>query len=299
MKKYVFITGSESFIGKELISQCEANEIKVTGADLVSEETPGRFAVDIRSPGIREVIPESVDAVIHLAALSRDADCRDNAYECFDVNVMGTLNLMDAAVERGAKQFIFASTEWVYDSFVENETKLEGSTINAMKLDSEYALSKLVSEANLRQKYLKGFCDVMILRFGIIYGPRTANWSAVESLTYAVGTKDEVSVGSLGTARAFIHVSDIASGIIKSIGAEGFNTINLQGSRLISLGEVIKTAKRVLGKTPDVAETTPDSPSVRAVSGRKAGSLIDWRPAIDLETGLKSILPALGLQATE
>ena len=127
---------------------------------------------------------------------------------------MGTLNLMDAAHSRGVRQFIFASTEWVYDSFSEDEIKTEDSVIDIGKLDSEYALSKLVSEQNLRQRFAYGFCDTTILRFGIIYGPRFKNWSAVESLFHAVGTEQEVRIGSRQTGRCFIHVEDIAAGIL-------------------------------------------------------------------------------------
>ena len=53
-----------------------------------------------------------------------------------------------------------------------HEIKDENSMINVGNIKSEYALSKLVSEINLTQKYRQGFCPVTILRFGIVYGPR-------------------------------------------------------------------------------------------------------------------------------
>jgi len=291
----IFVTGSESFIGKELIRQCAQNSIDVTGVDIARAQGRDMYSADIRSADIGMFIPEEADAVVHLAALSRDSDCRDKGYECFETNVLATLNLAEAAQERRVKQFIFASTEWVYDSFDEETPKTEETPINAHNLESEYALSKLVSEVNLKQKFQRGFCPVTILRFGIIYGPRKANWSAVESLTHSVGTQDEVTVGSIKTARAFVHVSDIVSGIIASIGLAGFNIINLQGSRLVTLGEVIDTAKKRLGKNPSIVEKAPGRISVRSVSGRAAENLIGWVPRIGIEEGVASIIPALGL----
>ena len=154
----IFITGSKGFIGRELVSQCKKQGIEVIGADL-----PG---ADICSKEIVKLIPENVDAIIHLAALSRDPDCKNLAYECFSANVMGTLNLMDAAERKKARQFIFASSEWVYDNCTGKEVKDEESIINIANHKSEYALSKLVSEVNLRQKCQYGFCPVAILRFG-------------------------------------------------------------------------------------------------------------------------------------
>ncbi len=173
----LFVTGSGSFIGRAFLDLCDARGVAVTGVDLLPSRQADCHVADIQSPDIAALIPEGVDAVVHLAALSRDGDCRDRAQDCFAVNVMGTLNLMAAAQARGARQFIFASSEWVYDRFDLLAEKQEEDPIDVANLHSEYALSKLVSEANLRQKFRHGFCDVAILRRGLIYGPRRENWS--------------------------------------------------------------------------------------------------------------------------
>lgn len=286
----IFITGTESFVGRELIRHCEETSIELTGCD-IKEQSDKRFQqADIRSKSIIEIIPGNVDAIVHLAALSSESQCRDKGYDCFDINVMGTLNLMKAAQDKGARQFIFASTEWVYDSFGENETKDEASIINLEKLTSEYALSKIVSEQNLKQKYKHGFCSVTILRFGIIYGARKSNWSAVEALFHSVRDSEEVIVGALKTGRCFIHVSDIASGIIGSIGLDGLETVNLEGDKLITLGEIIETSGRLLNRNPSVMEKDPSNPNVRNVSNRKAKKLLNWEPLIDLDAGIRTLM---------
>ncbi|MDD5108751.1 MAG: NAD(P)-dependent oxidoreductase [Candidatus Omnitrophica bacterium] len=290
----IFMTGCGSFIGKEVLRLAKVKGIQVTGVDLVETGQDGCSVADIRSPKIAEKIPLDVDAVIHLAALSRDADCRNKAYSCFDVNVMGTLNLIEAAQGRGVKQFIFASSEWVYDRFEEGIAKKEEDVIDIAGLTSEYALSKLVSEANLRQKYQRGFCPVTILRFGIVYGPRKDNWSAVESIFNAVSTQDEVTIGSLKTGRRFVHVSDIALAVIAAIGLTGFEIINIQGRQMVTLGDIIETTKSLLNKNPKVIQRTPEQISLRTVSDVKAKQLLKWRAEISLQDGLKSVCDFLG-----
>lgn len=288
----IFITGAASFIGSALLRQLDQEGCEVTGVD----KTPcgSRFSVaDIRDKDIADHIPEGADAVVHLAALSRDPDCSGKAQACFDINVMGTLNLMEAAAARGVKQFIFASTEWVYGPFAEGEVKDEKSVIDPALLSSEYALSKYVSECNLRQRHAQDFCDVTILRFGIVYGPRLENWSAVESLTNTVLTQDEVTVGAGQTARSFLHVDDIASGIRHAFGLSGFHIINLQGERLVTLTEVVDIARQLTGKNPTFMEKDPQHPNVRHVNGKRAGRLLGWRPSIDIESGIGSVLDAL------
>ena len=287
----IIVTGSESFVGKEFIKQCLINNFSVIGIDAIKvENTDYDFhQCDIRSANIEHLIPENTDAVIHLAALSRDPDCAGNAYECFDVNVMGTLNLMKACMEKNVKQFIFASSEWVYDEFKEDEIKDEDSFTNIANHHSEYALSKLVSESNLRQKYEQGFCEVTILRFGIIYGPRKNNWAAVESLMSAVKNQSEIKVGSRKNARRFIHISDLANGIKKSIGLSGFNILNLTGNKLITLDEIIEKSQMLLGRSVRIIETDPTHVNIRNPSNEKAKKLLNWEPKITIEEGLKSI----------
>ena len=286
----VFITGVKGFVGQEIALHCRKQGIEVMGTDIADGDEPGYYMMDITSNSIADIIPEACDSVIHLAALSRDQDCRNNALNCFNTNVIGTLKLMEAARQRGVANFIFASTEWVYDIFLEDEIKDEDTFIDIAKHKSEYALSKLVSEANLRQKYQHGFCSVTILRFGIIYGPRKSNWSAVESLLHAVNTRDVVEVGSLKTGRCFIHVADIAKGVLSSIGLTGFHVINLQGDRLIRLGEVTELSKQITRKEPSIVETSPDNISVRNISNKMARTVLNWVPDYDLEKGLKSLV---------
>ena len=287
----IVITGSESFVGKELISQCNKNGIKFIGLDLIDKENPEYeyHKVDIKSPQIVDYIPEKIDAVIHLAALSRDSDCRGKAYECFDNNVLGTLNLIKACKTKNVKQFVFASSEWVYDKFEGNQEKNEDSFVNIYNHTSEYALSKLVSEINLRQQYVLGFCSVTILRFGIIYGPRKNNWSAVESIASTVKNKNEITVGSLENARRFIHISDIASGIIKSIGLRGFNVLNLTGNKLITMRNLIDECEKIYGKKMTIIEKDHSQISIRNPSNQRAKQLINWEPQISISDGIKTL----------
>jgi nucleoside-diphosphate-sugar epimerase len=291
--KKIVITGSESFIGKTLISQLQTMDYEIIGFDSVKPNNPTYqfHQIDIRNPEINKLIPLDTDILIHLAALSRDPDCKNKAVECFDVNVMGTLNLIKAADIQNVKQFIFASSEWVYDKFIGSKEKNEDSEINISNHNSEYALSKLVTESNLRQQHNNGFCNVTILRFGIIYGPRKSNWSAVESILNQVKNKDKVSVGSLKTGRRFVHVSDIVKGITHSFGLEGFNIINLSGNQINTLKEIIDISQIILNKKIEIFENNPEQISIRNPSNVKAKKIINWEPKIDLKTGLKSLLP--------
>ncbi len=291
----IFVTGAESFIGKVLLEHCDAQGIGIVGVDLIESGRRDCSVGDITSPDIADLIPEGIEAVVHLAAVSRDGDCREHVYDCFQANVMGTMNLVRASRAKSVKQFIFASTEWVYGHFGEGEVKTEESVIDVATVGSEYALSKLFCEAIQRMEHENGFCPVTVLRFGIVYGPRSENWSAVESVFNAVATKEEVVVGSLKTGRHFIHVRDIASAIVKSVGSKGYEIFNIQGDALVTLGDVVEIGRKVSGKDPQIVESSPDSSSIRRVSNKKARDHLQWHPEVDLETGLRSVMEFLKL----
>ena len=288
----LIITGSESFVGKELILQCQKQGLEILGIDVVEQPSfPYNYVKhDIRSATISDKFPQNADAIIHLASISRDSDCKNNLIECFDINVIGTLNLIKAARIRNVKQFIFASSEWVYGEFENSEEKNETTIISINDIQSEYALTKLISEINLKLENLNRELDITILRFGIIYGPRKNNWSAVESIFSTIKNKEEVEISSLKNGRRFVHVSDIARGIVKSIGLDGFNIINLTGNDVITLGEIIEESQKILKKSVKIIESNPSQKSIRNPSNNKAKQILEWEPTVNLEQGLKSIL---------
>lgn len=288
----IIVTGSESFIGKELISYLLKNNEKIIGLDLVDKSQDYDFVkIDIRSKDLDKYIPENADVIIHLASLSSTPICKGKGYETFDVNVMGTLNLINAAIKKNVKQFIFASTEWIYEGFTGNEEKTEDDSIDITKHTSEYALSKLVSEMNLKQQFFNGFCNTTVLRFGIIYGPRENNWSAVESITHTVKCNNTVEIGSLKSGRRFVHLQDIIRGITQSIGIDGFHIINLTGDSIVTLDDIIKTSEQLYDKSVKIIEKNPSDISLRNPSNNKAEEILNWKPKISLKEGLKTIDP--------
>lgn len=285
----VVIAGSEGFIGRELKKKCLAKGFHVVTLDIAASDYADHIELDIRSDNIADAIPESADVVINLAAISRNDTCRNDPHLALGVNVLGTLNLLKAATERSVKQFIFASTDWVYGDTQGKTPLTEEHVIDVAKIETAYALTKLTSEQSLRLAHQRGACPITVLRFGIVYGPPPNNWGAIESLFAAVETQDIVQVGSLATARRFIHISDLAEGICSAIGRPGFEVFNLSGNELISLEGIIKSSSIFWGRSPQVRETNPTSISIRNPDNAKARRVLGWEPVISLADGLSTL----------
>ena len=290
----IAVTGARSFVGGALHAYCQTHGIEWVGIDLgPGGDARQAVSADISQPGWQEALPAGVDALVHLAAISRDADCRRDPARALEVNITGTWRVIEAARARGIGQIVFASSEWVYGD-VDAELKTEETVIDSASVSSEYPLTKLAGERLLAMACSRSsLWAATVLRFGIIYGPRPANWSAVEAMHDAVAARDRIEVGSLDTARRFIHVDDIAAGIAASLGRRaGFEIFNLTGDRLITLGDIIEESVRLHGRAPSVEERTPGCASVRNIGNAKARRLLDWEPRIGLRQGLETLRPA-------
>jgi UDP-glucose 4-epimerase len=287
----VVLTGSEGFIGQELIRQCRATDIDVITIDSVAASRPNHHVTDVCSPELREYLPGDADAVIHLAAVSRDRDCARDPLTALKVNVGGAWNVLECARSNGIPQLIFASSEWVYGDVGGQRAQVEETPIDVNRLSAEYALSKLFAERLLHSSWSKNqAAAVTILRFAIVYGPRPAPWSAVEQLFHQVRNERVVEVGSLNTARRFIHVSDIARGVLSTLGISAYEIFNLSGSRLVTLAEIIEESSNLLGRRPRIVETGRSPVTVRNPTNEKARRALGWKPQIDLREGLASLL---------
>jgi nucleoside-diphosphate-sugar epimerase len=98
--------------------------------------------------------------------------------------------------------------------------------------------------------------------------------------------------GSASSARRFIYVEDIVSGIIASLGQTGFQIFNLSGDRLVSLREVFNQASKLLGRSPQLKESDPAAITVRNPDNARAKSILGWVPSVDIASGLAKLLAA-------
>jgi len=299
VRRGLYVTGAASFVAGALIPAARKRGWRAGGVDLAPLVGEGFSRGDIADPDLADLMPPDLDAVVHLAGLTRDADCRGRSRDCFAANVVGSLNVAQAAQRRGARHLVFASTEWVYDRPDQAEGCDEDIAIDGRRLQAEYALSKLTAEQALRQHCAQAGLPLTVLRFGIIYGERDNNWGAVESLVHQVATTTQISVGARATARRYVHVDDIADAICTAIagGDEAADTFNVVGPRLVSLGEVIEIAATLLDRQPTVIEQAPERPSIRRIRSDKAERVLGWRADIDIETGIARFIRHLSCSA--
>ena len=285
------ITGSSGFVGQKLANTANSIGFKVVGIDIKCDPNNSweSHEVDISKNDFSDLIPKD-SVVIHLASISTDSACRNDPKLAIDINYIGTLNTIKCANQAGAKHLIFASSEWVYPERTKITEQNENDILSLEDLQSFYAITKLVGESIVRTESKVPFTN---LRFGIVYAPRQAPGSSLESLVLKVYNDEHITVRSDLTARRFIYIDDLVDGILQcailSTQEIPNKAVNLTGNEIISFKEIVITANRILGKKSSVS-TESKSPSIRNPVNDYAKILFNWDPNTSLETGIQYCL---------
>lgn len=212
----IFITGGAGFIGFHLQQSLKSTDF-VRSIDLLPAHNIAAFKrsslcesvlkADIRQPF--HVDPQS-DVLIHLAALTGIAQSAVDASSYLDVNVLGTLNVLEQARKNGVKRIIYASSSSVYTPH-EGPVKETDHTMNPL---SFYGSTKKMSEV-LVENYCRQFGMTAIgLRFFTVYGSWTRPDMAAYKFMKAIEANQAVTIYQAEKLkRDFTHVSDIVHGI--------------------------------------------------------------------------------------
>lgn len=283
----VLVTGSSSYIGKSLINYLEDKKIDYIGIDLLKPYTKKCIKINIEDPKINSKIKKKIKTIVHLAAISTDQMSTNDPALSYKVNIFGSMNLIEFAKKNKIKNFIFASSEWVYGSFKNNEIKSINSPIIIEKLVSNYAKTKAIMEKIITSSEKLNYS---ILRFGIIYGNKTSNFSAVESIVEQVKNKDVIGIQSKKTSRSFIHVDDIISAIICSLKLKGKYILDIQGPYPVNLEKLIKYTSSLLNKRVKIIEKNKKNSSIKLIDSSLSNKILNFKPKISIEKGISEIL---------
>lgn len=210
------------------------------------------FEGDIRDKDfLKEVFTNRIDSIMHLAAMAGVRPSIQNPSLYYDVNITGTVNLLERCRENNIKQFVFASSSSVYG----NNEKIPFSESDRVDNPiSPYAATKKSGELLCHTYHHLFDMNIACLRFFTVYGPRQRPDLAINKFTTLIMEDKEIPFyGDGTTSRDYTYVEDIVSGIVSSINyvnkeEKVFEIFNIGGDKTVSLNEMVETIEEVLGK---------------------------------------------------
>ncbi len=226
-------------------------------------------------------------AVVNLAARAGVRPSVANPWVYYEANCTGTLNLLEMCRRFGVKKFLLASTSSLYGNHNQVPYHEDDDTNRPL---SPYAASKKAAEAiAFSYHHLHGI-DVSIPRYFTVYGPAGRPDMCVFRFVRRIAEDEPIMVfGDGSQSRDFTFVDDIARGTVAALRPLGYEVINLGGDRPVLLSAIIDQIAQLTGNRPRI-EYRPvhpaDVPTTWA-DVSKAAALLDWRPEISIEEGLR------------
>lgn len=306
----ILVTGAAGFIGSHVCEEFIKQGLHVIGIDnfdlfyskklkesnldqLYQRKQFQFYEADIRdNKAMNEIFSlNKVDVVIHLAAKAGVRPSIESIAEYYDVNVNGTVSLLEAMRLNNVKKMLFASSSSIYG----NNKKVPFSESDQVDNPiSPYASTKKSGELLCHvYSYLYDF-DITCLRFFTVFGPRQRPDLAIHKFTRLIDEGKPIPFyGDGSTSRDYTYVEDIVSGINSAFQhLEGYNIYNIGESRVIDLKTLVETIENILGKKAILNQLPlqPGDVTKTYADISKAKLEIGYNPKYDLDAGMKKFV---------
>lgn len=301
----VLVTGAGGFIGSHLVERLVRDGALVRG--LVRYTSRGdRGALEWLEPDVLgevEVVTgelrdlESVDravagseVVLHLGAQIAIPYSYVNPRDYTEVNVLGTLNVCQAALRHGVQRVVQTSTSEVYGSAQTVPITEE----HPLEPQSPYAASKVAADKLVDSFYRSFDLPAVVLRPFNTYGPRQSARAVIPTIISQALAGDVVRLGSTDPRRDLTFVEDTAAGFVAAATADEAvgRTIQLGTDHDVSVGDLVEAVAEILGRELvvelDERRVRPAKSEVERLisSPALASELLGWTPRVDLREGL-------------
>ena len=296
----ILVTGGAGFIGSHLVRHLLAKGEKVTALDNLStglaENLPPEaklVEMDILDEDLPKVVATGAfDAIVHLAAQTMVDTSIKNPLLDTRENLLGTVQVMEAARAANVKRVIFASTAAVYGDVKEDDLPVREAQ-PTLPL-SFYGLSKLSVEKYLEMYENLYGMEYVVLRFANVYGERQGDGGeggVISIFAKAVAEGRDITIyGDGEQTRDFVYAGDIAEGIWAALRTEEVNAAyNLSTQTETSLRELVSLLAEIRGReiVPKYGAERQGDIYKSMLSNSRARRGLDWQPATTLADGLR------------
>jgi NAD dependent epimerase/dehydratase len=304
----VLVTGADGFIGSHLVEALVADGARVTALslynsfdsfgwldDLTAETLASitRTRVDIRDAGLMRRVLNGQELVFHLAALIAIPHSYSAPQSYVETNILGTLNVLEAARENHVRRVVHTSTSEVYGSAL----TLPISELHPLQGQSPYSASKIGADM-MAESFARSFdMPVVILRPFNTYGPRQSERAIIPTLIRQFLDRNcqIVKVGDTTTVRDFNFVTDTVAAFMAAgdgTKVEFGRPYNAGSGKMISVADLIEVLEEVMGTGKPVSHEQermrPGNSEVRALQAdsRRLFAATGWQPRSTLKQGL-------------
>jgi nucleoside-diphosphate-sugar epimerase len=276
----ILVTGSEGFIGSNLVKILKEDGHKVIGWDI-------KNGYDVCDSSLRL---RGLDEIYHLACPVNPGNYEEVAVNTILASSSGTYNMLELARKNKAK-FLYVSSSEIYgEKYYRPYQESDLVILDPYSLRLFYDSSKLIGEALTLAYYRYNGVDVRIIRPFNIYGPgmRKNDTRVIPSFMRKIKAGEPVQIAGDGNAtRTFCYIDDFLDGVVKAMRFPKTTgeIFNLGTTHLVTIKKLAKLMNAEIEYIPTrLSEQRNRKPNVK-----KANRILDWYPQVSLEEGIKLI----------
>ncbi|WP_123039446.1 NAD-dependent epimerase/dehydratase family protein [Cohnella candidum] len=293
----ILVTGGAGFIGSHVVEALLENGHNVAVLDNLSNGFADRipsdsvlYDLDICDPTISHVFRQfRPEIVVHLAAQTDVAASVARFSLDAQINIMGTLELLQKCAEFGIRKFIYASSAAVYG----NPKSFYISEDHPLRPISPYGISKYAAELYVQRVAEEHGIDHTVLRYANVYGERQGEKSeggVVSGFIRKLRNRERPIIFGTGEqTRDFIYVKDVAEANVAALTRGSGGTFNVGTGQRTSVLDLLRKLGEVTGIVPDPLYEPPRLGDIlhNGLDIRLASEELGWAPRYSLIDGLK------------
>ena len=278
-----FALVSGDILNKELLDAIFSGDYdKVRSLSLAPEERP----IDPQPLNPKSKILKPV-RVVHLAALAGVRPSLVSPTKYVDVDIKGTVNLLEMAKDYDLERFVFGSSSSVYG--VNEKVPFSEDDVTDFQV-SPYATAKKAAEQYCKNYNQLYDIPIAALRFFTVYGPRQRPEMAIHKFTRLMASGKPIPMYGDGTSRRdYTYIDDIVDGIVASLEADyDFEIFNLGNSETVELRPLIELIGEKMGITPQI-DQQPEQPGdvpITYADITKSKKMLNYEPEVPIEEGV-------------
>jgi UDP-glucose 4-epimerase len=288
----VLVTGGSGFIGSHVVDRLTGAGHRPRILDTRPSEWHEPSDVetvlgDVRS--LDDVLRASrgCSAICHLAAVADVLQVHAEPADSTELNVTGTLNVLEAARRLSTPRVVYASTVWVYSDVDADEVDEDTLLCPPAHL---YTAGKLAGELYCRSYGELYGVESTIVRFGIPYGPRARPAAVIPSFVARARAGEPLAIAGTGDQqRAFVYVEDLAEGVVRALAPAGAGrTYNLAGRETVTIRRLAEIVRAEVAPV-EIVHTAGRAADLRGTTilSDRAERELGWRPTTPLDEGVR------------